>query len=43
MSRVELLVPDLGNFTEVAVVDVLVKPGERIDVELERQAASSVA
>ena len=33
MSRVELLVPDLGNFTEVAVVDVLVKTGERIEVD----------
>ncbi len=33
MSRIELAVPDLGNFSEVAVVDVLVKAGERIEVD----------
>ena len=33
MSRIELLVPDLGNFSEVAVVDVLVKAGERIEID----------
>ncbi len=33
MSRIELVVPDLGNFIEVAVVEVLVKAGERIEVD----------
>ena len=33
MSAVELTVPDLGSFTEVAVVEVLVKAGERIEVD----------
>ena len=30
---VDLLVPDLGNFTDVAVVDVLVKPGDVVELE----------
>ncbi|MEJ0087602.1 MAG: dihydrolipoyl dehydrogenase [Pseudomonadota bacterium] len=33
MSRIDLTVPDLGNFDEVAVVDVLVKVGDVIEVE----------
>jgi dihydrolipoamide dehydrogenase len=33
VSRIDLTVPDLGNFDEVAVVDVLVKVGDRIEVE----------
>lgn len=33
MSRVDLLVPDLGNFHDVAVVDVLVKAGDAIDID----------
>ncbi len=33
MSRVELLVPDLGNFSDVDIVDVLVKPGDAIAVD----------
>jgi dihydrolipoamide dehydrogenase len=33
MSEIELLVPDIGNFKDVAVVDVLVKAGDVIDVE----------
>ena len=33
MSRVELLVPDLGNFTDVDIVDVLVKPGDVVAVD----------
>ena len=33
MSKIDLTVPDLGNFDEVAIVDVLVKVGDRIDVE----------
>lgn len=33
MSRIDLLVPDLGNFSDVAVVDVLVRPGERIEID----------
>ena len=30
---VELTVPDIGNFTDVDVVDVLVKAGDRIEVD----------
>jgi dihydrolipoamide dehydrogenase len=33
VSRIDLTVPDLGNFDEVAIVDVLIKVGDRIDVE----------
>ncbi|MFM1885002.1 MAG: hypothetical protein RL026_159 [Pseudomonadota bacterium] len=33
MSRVDLTVPDLGNFDEVSVVDVLVKPGETVALD----------
>ena len=33
MSRLDLTVPDLGNFSDVAVVEVLVRPGERIEVD----------
>ncbi len=29
----ELRVPDIGNFTDVAVVDVLVKPGDVVELE----------
>src|SRR4030081_1838476 len=30
---VEVQVPDMGNFKDVAVIDVLVKPGEKIEPE----------
>ena len=33
MSRVDLVVPDLGNFHDVAVVDVLVNVGDNIEVD----------
>ena len=33
MSRVELLVPDLGSFNDVDIVDVLVKPGDVVAVD----------
>ncbi len=33
MSRIDLTVPDLGNFGTVSVVEVLVRPGERIEVD----------
>ena len=33
MSRVDLVVPDLGNFHDVAVVDVLVKAGDTIEID----------
>jgi len=32
-DRVELRVPDLGDFSDVEVIDVLVAPGDRVDVE----------
>ncbi|MEZ5533056.1 MAG: dihydrolipoyllysine-residue acetyltransferase [Steroidobacteraceae bacterium] len=34
MSRlIEMRVPDMGNFKDVAVIDVLVKPGDRVEPE----------
>ena len=33
MSKIDLTVPDLGNFDEVAIVDVLVKAGDTIDID----------
>ena len=33
MSRIDLVVPDLGNFQEVSVVEVLVKPGDSVEVD----------
>ena len=33
MSEVQVKVPDIGDFAEVAVIEVLVKPGDTIKVE----------
>ncbi len=33
MSRVDLVVPDLGNFADILVVDVLIKKGDSIEVD----------
>jgi dihydrolipoamide dehydrogenase len=33
VSKIDLTVPDLGNFDEVAIVDVLIKVGDQIDIE----------
>jgi dihydrolipoamide dehydrogenase len=33
VSKVDLLVPDLGDFDEVAIVDVLIKPGDAVEVD----------
>ncbi len=33
MSQLDLVVPDLGNFDEVAVIDVLIKVGDKVDIE----------
>ena len=33
MSSLDLVVPDLGNFDEVSIVDVLVKPGDTVEVD----------
>jgi pyruvate dehydrogenase E2 component (dihydrolipoamide acetyltransferase) len=33
LASKELRVPDLGNFTDVAVIDVLVQPGQAIEVD----------
>ena len=32
-ASVDVLVPDMGNFTEVGVIDVLVKPGDNVEVD----------
>lgn len=29
----EIRVPDMGNFKDVAVIDILVKPGDRVEIE----------
>ncbi len=33
MSTVEVRVPDMGNFDSVSVIEVLVKPGDSIDID----------
>ena len=33
MSQVDLTVPDIGNFEDILVVDVLVKKGDTIEVD----------
>ncbi|NBX95399.1 MAG: dihydrolipoyl dehydrogenase, partial [Betaproteobacteria bacterium] len=33
MALVEVKVPDIGDFDEVAVIEVLVKPGDAVKVE----------
>jgi len=33
VSKIELTVPDLGGFDEVAIIDVLVKVGDKIEVD----------
>jgi dihydrolipoamide dehydrogenase len=33
VSRVDLTIPDIGNFTDVSVVDVLVKPGDVVQID----------
>ena len=33
MALVEVKVPDIGDFEEVAVIEVLVKPGDTIKAE----------
>ncbi|MFN5724873.1 MAG: biotin/lipoyl-containing protein, partial [Betaproteobacteria bacterium] len=33
MSIIDIKVPDIGDFKEVAVIEVLVKPGDTIKVE----------
>ncbi len=33
MSELSIAVPDLGNFDSVAVVEVLVKPGDKIEID----------
>jgi pyruvate/2-oxoglutarate dehydrogenase complex dihydrolipoamide acyltransferase (E2) component len=33
MSTIEVKVPDIGDFTDVPVIEVLIKPGDRINAE----------
>ena len=33
MSRIDLLVPDLGNFNDIPVVEVLVKAGDTVEID----------
>ncbi len=33
MSKIDLVVPDLGNFEEVGVIDVLIKVGDKVELE----------
>ncbi len=33
MSRIDLVVPDLGDFDEVSIVDVLIKAGDKVEVD----------
>ncbi|MEB2353107.1 MAG: hypothetical protein OZ924_17060, partial [Burkholderiaceae bacterium] len=33
MATIEVKVPDIGEFRDVEVIEVLVKPGDRVEVE----------
>ncbi len=33
MSQIDLVVPDLGGFDEVAIIEVLVKAGDKVDID----------
>lgn len=33
MARIDIRVPDLGNFKDVSVIEILVKPGDRIELD----------
>jgi pyruvate/2-oxoglutarate dehydrogenase complex dihydrolipoamide acyltransferase (E2) component len=33
MASIEVRVPDLGTFKDVAVIELLVKPGDQIEVD----------
>jgi dihydrolipoamide dehydrogenase len=33
VNKIDLVVPDLGNFDEVAIVDVLIKVGDKVEVD----------
>ncbi|MCD6732278.1 MAG: branched-chain alpha-keto acid dehydrogenase subunit E2, partial [Burkholderiaceae bacterium] len=33
MATIEVKVPDIGEFKDVEVIEVLVKPGDRVEVE----------
>ena len=33
MSKIDLVVPDLGDFAEVAVIDVLIKVGDKVEID----------
>ena len=30
MAQIELRVPDIGDFKDVAIIEILVKPGDRV-------------
>ncbi len=32
-QSIDVVVPDMGNFAEVGVIDVLVKPGDRVEID----------
>ena len=33
MALIEVMVPDIGDFKDVAVIELLVKPGDSVQVE----------
>ena len=33
MALIDILVPDIGDFKDVAVIELLVKPGDRIEAD----------
>ncbi|MFM8518522.1 MAG: biotin/lipoyl-containing protein, partial [Nevskiaceae bacterium] len=33
MASIDIKVPDLGNFKDVIVIDLLVKPGDQVEVD----------
>ena len=41
MAIIDIKVPDIGDFAEVAIIEVLVKPGDTIKAEQSLVAAES--
>ena len=42
MATIEVNVPDIGDFKDVLVIEILVKPGEAIKTEQARSSASNL-
>ncbi len=34
MSKIDVLMPDIGDFKDVPVIEILVKPGDAVQAEI---------